>query len=580
MNVRPRLTRITLLAVVATPLIVAGSVALDEPRAGLLFLLIVPIAAIAHELGTRSGLVAAAALTLLVVGLDEVALDMGIGPLGEAIRGAVYVFTALLVGALSRGMRTSNLMLRAQAQDEHELSSTVLETVGALVMLLDRDGLIVTFNRACERVSGYSFDEVRGRHVADTLMDPSRVEEIKTLIAGFRLNEFPEAYESEWVTRDGSRRLITWSNAVLPDGEGGVRYIVATGIDITERATAEHAEAVGRARHEAFFDAAPALLFWKDADSRFVAVNQQFADSMGLPREQIVGRQSEDIFPPELAGQFREIERHILATGEQTHSEETLPTPGGQSHTRTVAFPLTDPDGNAYGIGGIATDVTDLVQAKDEIAHSQRETVARLARAVEFKDEDTGDHIERMSAYCELIAERLGLPDERRELIRLASPMHDAGKIAVPDGILLKPGRLDPEEREIMERHAEVGWRLLSGSTSELLGLAAEIAYTHHERFDGAGYPRGLAAEEIPLEGRIAAVADVFDALSSDRVYRDAMPIDEALTIMRDGRGSHFDPEVLDAFLDAIDDVLEIRAATSPALEAVDAGAAATRPGG
>ena len=191
-----------------------------------------------------------------------------------------------------------------------------------------------------------------------------------------------------------------------------------------------------------------------------------------------------------------------------------------------------------------------------QLAASRAETIRRLSRAVEYRDPETGDHIERMSGYCALLAERMGLDSET---VLIASPMHDVGKIAVPDRILLKPGPLTAQERLDMERHAQVGYELLTGSDSDLLELAATIAWTHHERFGGGGYPRALAGEAIPLVGRIAGVADVFDALTSDRVYRSAVSVDEAVALMRIERGSHFDPDVLDAFVDSLDEVMAIR---------------------
>jgi len=200
-----------------------------------------------------------------------------------------------------------------------------------------------------------------------------------------------------------------------------------------------------------------------------------------------------------------------------------------------------------------------LVRARTAaLRRSHEETIRRLAWAAEYRDEDTGRHIERMSLFCDLLATSAGIGDERRDLLRNASPLHDVGKIGIPDSILLKPGALTPAEWEVMRTHAEIGHRLLSGSGAELLDLAALVAYTHHERVDGTGYPRGLLGEHIPLEGRIAAVADVFDALTSDRVYRPALPVDEALAVMRDGRATRFDPRLLDLFLDAIDDVVAI----------------------
>jgi diguanylate cyclase (GGDEF)-like protein len=209
--------------------------------------------------------------------------------------------------------------------------------------------------------------------------------------------------------------------------------------------------------------------------------------------------------------------------------------------------------------------VARLRQAESAIQLSQAETIRRLAFAAEFRNAETGRHTERMSRYCELLARRLGLDEERCELIRLASALHDVGKIAIPDRILLKPGGLTESERRVMERHAEIGHRLLADSSSELLDVAAAIALTHHERFDGSGYPQGLAGEAIPLEGRIAAVADVFDAITSSRVYRPALPLDEAIDVLREGHATQFDPLVLDLFLEALDDVRAIAEGRSPA---------------
>ncbi len=191
-----------------------------------------------------------------------------------------------------------------------------------------------------------------------------------------------------------------------------------------------------------------------------------------------------------------------------------------------------------------------------EIARLREETVNRLVLAIEFRSAETGRHVERIGRISGLVARRLGLDAATAEMIRVAAPLHDVGKIGIPDTVLLKPGPLDDEERRQVEQHAEIGHRLLAGAGTGLLELAAEIALTHHERYDGTGYPRRLAGEEIPLAGRITAVADVFDALTNDRVYRPALSTEDALAIIRQGRGTHFDPAVLDAFEASLDELL------------------------
>jgi putative two-component system response regulator len=193
-----------------------------------------------------------------------------------------------------------------------------------------------------------------------------------------------------------------------------------------------------------------------------------------------------------------------------------------------------------------------LRRSEESLERSRLETVHKLSLAVEMRDQVTGHHLSRMGAYCEEIARRLHLPEGECDRISLAAQMHDIGKVAVPDQILLKPGRLTDEERAQVETHAEVGKQILQGSESPILQLAECIAWTHHERVDGSGYPRGLEGDEIPIQGRIAAIADVYDALTRDRPYRDAMPAAEAAALMAEGRGTQFDSDALDVFMHAV----------------------------
>ncbi len=203
--------------------------------------------------------------------------------------------------------------------------------------------------------------------------------------------------------------------------------------------------------------------------------------------------------------------------------------------------------------------VDRLAAADESLRAASEEMVRALSQAIEGRDIETGQHIMRMSRYTTLLAEQLGLGDEECEQIRLASPMHDVGKVAIADGILFKPGRLTGAEFGVIQGHAEAGFAILSKSDFPLLRLAATIAHTHHECWDGTGYPLGLRGDAIPLVGRITAIADVFDALVSRRVYKPAMPLDRAVDVLRDGRGTQFDAELLDVFLDHLDEADRIR---------------------
>lgn len=201
----------------------------------------------------------------------------------------------------------------------------------------------------------------------------------------------------------------------------------------------------------------------------------------------------------------------------------------------------------------------ELKATSEKLKRASLDTVIRLSQAAEYKDEDTGSHIQRMGYYSASIAEKMGLIGEESEAILYAAPMHDIGKIGIPDRILLKPGKLDPDEWEIMKQHTVIGGRLLNGSDSYLINMAETIAMTHHEKWDGSGYPNGIAGNDIPIVGRITAIADVFDALTSKRPYKDAFSVEKSFQIIRESSGTHFDPKVVEAFFAVQKEIREIR---------------------
>jgi putative two-component system response regulator len=314
-------------------------------------------------------------------------------------------------------------------------------------------------------------------------------------------------------------------------------------------------------------------IYIKDRKRRYLLANRVAHEVAGLEPNELVGKTDAAIMSPEAERLVAESDRRILDRGETHQAEETLRVGDEERTFFSVKFPYIDDAGQVAGISGISTDVTDRKHAErlreelaraqaraiEELTASRQETVERLAKALELHDLETGRHVKRMAATAALIAERLGLDRDRVLLLRAAAPMHDVGKVATPDSVLRKPGALTAAEREVMQRHTTVGHEILSDSESELLQLAATIALTHHERWDGGGYPRGLAGEEIPIEGRITAVADVFDALLSDRCYRGARSLDDSVEVIREGRGTHFDPAAVDALLDNLDEALALR---------------------
>ena len=213
---------------------------------------------------------------------------------------------------------------------------------------------------------------------------------------------------------------------------------------------------------------------------------------------------------------------------------------------------------NRYALD-FRTVYNELFKSYDELKEAHLETIHRLSVAAEYRDEDTAMHLKRMSNYSALIARRMGLSDKEANLILYASPMHDVGKIGIPDDILFKQGRLTAEEFEIMKTHAEIGARILAGSKAEVIQMAERIAMSHHEKWNGSGYPNGLKGEDIPLVGRITAIADVFDALTTRRPYKPAFPNEKAYSIIREEKGSHFDPHVVEVFFRNLGEIVAIQ---------------------
>lgn len=225
----------------------------------------------------------------------------------------------------------------------------------------------------------------------------------------------------------------------------------------------------------------------------------------------------------------------------------------------TAILPILDTKGDVIEHLHIMHDVSELTNLHTELEDTQKEIIYKMGEIGETRSKETGHHVKRVALYSELLAKLYGLSDDEAELLNLASPMHDIGKIAIPDAVLNKPGRLTEEEFEVIKTHAATGYEMLNHSTRPILQTAAIVAYEHHERWDGKGYPRGIKEEEIHIYGRITAVVDVFDALGSERCYKPAWSLEKIIKLYKDERAKQFDPRLIDLFLDNIDKFLEIR---------------------
>jgi diguanylate cyclase (GGDEF)-like protein len=325
----------------------------------------------------------------------------------------------------------------------------------------------------------------------------------------------------------------------------------------------------GENSRQALIDMVPIAIYAKDAAGRYAIANATAAAVRRVEPEEMIGQTDHAFMSAEEAAGYASEDRRVLGSGTVFEREDTIEVDGAPKTYKTIRFPLRDASGEVVGVGGVAADITaerEAIRVRDEsiedLKLSRRETVEHLVRAIEHHDSSTGQHVKRLASLTALLGAGIGLAPDRVELLRHAAPMHDVGKIGTAAEVLRKRGPLTADERAVMEEHTLIGHDILADSKSELLRLAATIALTHHERYDGSGYPRGLSGEEIPIEGRITAVADVFDALLSERVYRPALPVEDVAAHLEAGRGTQFDPEIVELLLLQLDEALALRATT------------------
>jgi len=222
-------------------------------------------------------------------------------------------------------------------------------------------------------------------------------------------------------------------------------------------------------------------------------------------------------------------------------------------------YPIVDTKGEVVEHLQVMHDITEIVQLNKEIESTQKEVVLTMGAIGETRSKETGLHVKRVAEYSYLLAKLSGLSEEEASLLKQASPMHDIGKVGISDSILNKPGKLTDEEFDIMKSHAEIGYEMFKHSKREILKASATVAYTHHEKYNGKGYPNALTGEDIHIFGRITAIADVFDALGHDRVYKKSWPMEDILALFKKERGEHFDPHLVDLLFENLDKFLEIK---------------------
>lgn len=292
---------------------------------------------------------------------------------------------------------------------------------------------------------------------------------------------------------------------------------------------------------------------------KIIYANDLFCQKTGYRSDEILSKSHRVIRNPDMNSEFYEhLWTTILDKKIWNGTIKNIKKNGENYTTETTIKPILDEFGAILEFISISHDVTELYEINDEIWQTQHEMLSLLGEVGETRSQETGNHVRRVARYAKLFGELYGLDEEQIRLVYSAAPMHDIGKIGIADAILLKPGKLDFDEYEVMKTHSSIGYDILKHSTRPLLQAAAIIALEHHEKWDGSGYPNAVSGDKIHIYGRIIALADVFDALSCERVYKKAWPIEKIIELIVSERGYHFDPTLVDLFMDNIEKFTEI----------------------
>lgn len=469
----------------------------------------------------------------------------------------MFVKTQVLEGSLA-----SIAALNAALLESEVRSQAMLQHVGDGIVTVDESGRVESFNYAAQRLFGYSEGEAVGQRFemllesGEDLVSPPEWANAKA--SGFPITPGVRI-ELGCRRRDGSTFPVEADVSEILIEE---RYLtVACLRDVSGRVEAarrdrQHAERLRQEaqRDHAAFDQAPVGSIVASRDGQIERVNHAMCAMTGYSAEELIGTHLLELVQPADGGKNERMSESVLtgATDTARFEKRYALRDGTVLEARVVVTAIHDADGNVAQLFAQVEDITQARQTARELKQAQIEVLDRLAAAAEFRDDDTGQHTRRVGQLSVAIARAIDLPSTQVELIRLAAPLHDLGKIAVPDAILGKRGRLTEDEFKQMKAHTTIGATLLTGGDNPLLKMAEQIALTHHERWDGGGYPAGLLGRAIPIAGRIVAVADVFDALTHTRPYKAAWSTEDAITEMTSLAGKQFDPEILTAFLNIL----------------------------
>ncbi len=465
--------------------------------------------------------------------------------------------------------------LEKKLVSQHELLEQYKQAVdrSSIVSKTDPKGIITYVNDEFCKISGYEIDELIGKP-HNIVRHPDNDKTMYEFM-WYMIKQMKQPWSGEIKNRkkDGSSYWVKATISPILDSEGNIVEYIGIRTDITQQETIKHyfeeqyeisnkqfASAFKLSKEYERAIVESNVISRTDPKGKITFVNDKMIELSGYSKDELIGSPHNIVrHPDNPKAIFKELWNTIKSGKVWKGTLKNKNKNGSSYWVNTTIVPILGEDNKVMEYMSIRHNVTELFLLHKEIEDTQREIIYKMGEIGETRSKETGNHVKRVAEYSKLFANLYGLSIEDSDILFAASPMHDIGKVGIPDSILNKPGRLSEEEFNIMKTHSIIGRRILKGSKRPVLQAASIVAYEHHEKWDGSGYPRGVSGEDIHIFGRITAIADVFDALGSDRCYKKAWELDNILELFKKERGKHFDPNLTDIFFENLDSFLEIR---------------------
>ena len=443
----------------------------------------------------------------------------------------------------------------------------------SIISKTDKNGIITYVNEPFEKISGYKKEELLGKSHSIITHPSINKDVFKKMWKKINIDKKSWQGRLRNISKEGNEYFVDIIIKPILDLDGNIVEYISLSNDITDlETTKEYFKTQTQKNALNLTESIRIVNAYKEAinesniilrinlDRNIVYANEAFFKISGYSKADLIGKPYSTLKHYNLSEEEQNKKIDEIFCGDIWKGKiSTLKKNGNFFNCDVTMYPLKDNDGKVIEYMGIHHDITEIEKLYEELNETQREIIYKLGEIGESRSSETGQHVKRVAEYSKLLAQKIGLDSKDVNKLFMASPMHDNGKIVKPDSILNKNGKLDSSEWEIMKTHAQLGYDILKNSKREILQAAGIVSYTHHEKWDGSGYPLGLKGEEIHIFGRITAIADVFDALGSERVYKKAWPLEDILKLFNEEKGKHFDPSLIDVFMNNLDDFLEIK---------------------